>query len=197
MIGEKLGRKLEETLLVASRSWTSHFHSASVSGWVVPFTGHITIGPSHHPHLGLTLPIHHVSVTGMFRRSRSENSLVSHPLQYIYAPSFHDRHLEPCILWSFSPPLKSLAPFHVIDVGFIKTLLWWIASCRHQLIIQEVDLGTTLSVLWSLHASMASFSLPVTLTSWRGQWLRNLFIFYELVEKNLKETRFWGTSDIG
>ena len=63
---------------------------------------------------------------------------------------------------SFSPPLKSLAPFCVADVGFIKALLWRIASCRHQLIIQEVDLGTPPSVLWSLHASMASFSLPAT-----------------------------------
>ena len=161
MTGEKLGRKLEETLLVASRSWTWHFHSASESGWVVPFTGHITIGPSHHPHLGLTLPIHHVSVADMFKRSRSENSPVSHPLQYIYAPLFHDRHPEPYITRLFSPPLKSFALFRVIDVGFIKALLWQIASCRHQLIIQEVDLGTPLSVLWSLHALMASFSLPV------------------------------------
>ena len=160
MTGEKLGRKLEETLLVASRSWTWHFHSTSMSGWVVPFTGHITMVISHHPHLGLMLPIHHVSVADMFKRSHSENSPVSHPLQYIYAPFFHDRHPEPCILRSFSPPLKSFALFRVIDVRFIKALLWQIASCRHQLIIQEVDLGTTLPVLWSLHASMASFSLP-------------------------------------
>ena len=62
----------------------------------------------------------------------------------------------------YSPPLKSLASFRVTDVGFIKALLWRIASCRHQLIIQEVDLGTPHSVLWSLHASMASFSLPAT-----------------------------------
>ena len=74
--------------------------------------------------------------------------------------SFHDRHFEPCIFRLFSPPLKSFSPFRVIDVGFIKALLWWITSCRHQLIIQEVHLGTTLSVLRSLHASMASFSLP-------------------------------------
>ena len=43
----------------------------------------------------------------------------------------------------FSPPLKSLAPFRVTDVGFIKALIWRIAPCRHQLIIQGVDLGTT------------------------------------------------------
>ena len=120
------------------------------------------LGPSHHPHLWLMLPIHHVSVTGMFRRSHFEDSPVSHPLQYIHSPSFHDRHPESCILRSFSPPLKSFALFYVIDVGFIKALLWRIASCQHQLIIQEVDLGTTLLVLWSLHASMASFSLVAT-----------------------------------
>jgi len=93
---------------------------------------------------------------------RSEDSPMSHPLQYIHSPYFHDRHHEPCILRLFSPPLKSFPPFHVIDVGFIKALLWWIASCRHQLIIQEVDLGITLPVLWSLHASMAIFSLSAT-----------------------------------
>jgi len=159
MTREKLGRKLEKTLLVASRSWTWHFHSASKSGWVVPFTGHITMVPSRYPYLGLMLPIHHVNVADMFKRSRSKNSPVSRPLQYIHSPYFHDFHPEPCILILFSPPLKSFALFHVIDVGFIKALLWRIASCRHQLIIQEVDLGTTLPVLWSLHASMASFSL--------------------------------------
>jgi len=149
-------------LTVASRSWTWHFHSASKSGWVVSFTGHITMVPSHHPYLGLMLPIHHISVTDMFKRSHSENSPVSHPLQYIYTPFFHDCHPEPYVIRSFSPPLKSFTPFHVIDVGFIKALLWWITSCRHQLIIEEVDLGTPRSVLLSLHASMASFSLMAT-----------------------------------
>ena len=161
MTREKLGRKLEKTLSVASRSWTWHFRSASESGWVVPFTGHFTMIPSHHPYLGLMLPIHHDSVADMFKRSHSKDSLVSHPLQHIHPPYFHDRHPEPCILRSFSPPLKSFALFRVIDVGFIKALLWWITSCRHQLIIQEVYLGTTLPVLWNLHASMESFSLPV------------------------------------
>jgi len=162
MTREKLGRKLEKTLSVASRSWTWHFRSASESGWVVPFTGHFTMVPSHHPYLGLMLPIHHDSVADMFKRSHSEDSPVSHPLQHIHPPYFHDRYPEHCILKSFSPPLKSFAPFCVIDVGFIKALLWQIASCWHQLIIQEVNLGTTLLVLWSLHASMASFSLLAT-----------------------------------
>ena len=171
MTGEKLGRKLEETLLVASRSWTWHFHSITMieSGWVIPFTGHITIGPPYHPFLGLTLPIN-FSVTDMFKRSHSENSptqLVSHPLQYLHPSFFHDRHPEPYITRPFSPPLKSFAPFRVIDVGFIKALLRWVTSSRHQLIIQEVDLGTTLSVLWSFHASMTIFSL---LTTGLHQW---------------------------
>ncbi len=82
----------------------------------------------------------------MFKRIHSDNSPVSHPLQYIHASFFHDRHLEPCIVSLFSPP-KSFALFHFVDVGFIKALLRRVASCRHQLIIQEVDLGTTLSVL--------------------------------------------------
>ena len=85
---EKLGRKPEETLLVASRSWTWHFCSASESGWIVSFTGHIIIGPSHHPYFGLTLPIHHVNVTDMFKRSHPEKSTVSHPLPYIILHSF-------------------------------------------------------------------------------------------------------------
>ena len=54
---------------------------------------------------------------------------------------------------------KSFSPFRVVDVVFIKALLRRVTSCRRHLIIQEFDLGTTLSVLWSLHASMASFSL--------------------------------------
>ena len=78
----------------------------------------------------------------MFKRSRLENSPMSHPLQYIHAPLFRDHHREPSIIRSFSPP-NSFPPFHVIDAGFIKALLWWVTSCRHQLIIQEVDLETT------------------------------------------------------
>ncbi len=60
------------------------------SSWVIPFTGHITIGPPYHPFLGLTLPIH-FSVTDMFKTSCSENSptqLMPHPLQDLHAPFF-------------------------------------------------------------------------------------------------------------
>ena len=102
-----------------------------------------------------------MSVSPICSREVAQRIHLSHPLQYIYAPFFHDRHPEPYITRPFSPPLKSFSLFRVINVGFIKSLLWQIASCRHELIIQEVDLGTPLSVLWSLHASMASFSLPV------------------------------------
>ena len=90
---------------------------------------------------------------------------------------FHDHHPEPYITRSFSPPLKSFAPFRVIDVGFPKALLWRITSCWHQLIIQEVDLGTTLSVLWSLHTSMASFSLPATSLHQRPSTERFCMVF--------------------
>ena len=78
-----------------------------------------------------------------------------------------------CFILSWLPPwtlyhqivftsTKSFSPFRVVDMGFIKALLQWVTSCRHQLIIQEVYLGTTLSVLWSLHALMVSFSFLVT-----------------------------------
>ena len=67
---------------------------------------------------------------------------MSQPLQYIHTPFLHDHHLETCIVILFSPP-KSFSSFHVIYVGFIKALLQRVTSCRHQLIIQEVDLGTT------------------------------------------------------
>ena len=45
------------------------------------------------------------------------------PTTIHYTPFFHDRHPEPYIIRSFSSPSKSFAPFHVIDVGFIKALL--------------------------------------------------------------------------
>ena len=134
---------------------------------------HTTIGlgcfihRSHHHGLaipsifGVMLPIHRISVAICSREVVQKSQpcpIHCHTLSFIHSWS------PPWIICHslFSPPLKSLAPFRVIDVGFIKALLWRIASCRHQLIIQEVDLGTPHSVLWSLHASMASFSLPAT-----------------------------------
>ena len=67
-------------------------------------------------------------------------------MQYIHASFLHDRHPEPCIVSLFSPP-KSFASFYVVDVGFIKALLQRVTSSQHQLIIEEVDLGTTLYIL--------------------------------------------------
>ena len=48
--------------------------------------------------------------------------------------------------------------FRVTDEGYIKALLWRVLFRRHQHIIQDWDLEIFL-VPWSLHASMASFSL--------------------------------------
>ena len=107
------------------------------------------------------LPIHHISVVICSRGVILKVSTVSHPLPYIILHPFMIATLNHMSQF-VSTSTKSLAPFRVIDVGFIKALLWRIASCRHQLIIREVDLGTPPSVLWSLHASMASFSLPAT-----------------------------------
>ena len=70
-----------------------------------------------------------------------------HPLHYIHSSFFMAAIPEPHIIRLFSPPQKSFAPFHIVDVGYIKALLREVTSCRHQNIIQEVDLETTLSVL--------------------------------------------------
>ena len=147
--------------MVASRSWTWHFVLRITSGWVVSFTGLITMVFAKPSAFGVMLPIQHISVVicsrDVFRKSQP-CPIHCHTLSFIHPWS------PPWIIFHrlFSPPLKSLALFCVTDVGFIKALLWRIAPCRHQLIIQGVDLGTTPSVLWSLHASTASFSLPAT-----------------------------------
>ena len=159
MTGEKLGE--HQSLKVASHSWTWHFssvphrvglfHSPVSSPWsrqTIHIWGNAT-DPSHQCRY-------------MFKRGHSESvnrvpsTTIHHPSSIFMIASLI--HISQFV----STSTKSLAPFRVIDVGFIKALLWRIASCRHQLIIQEVDLGTPPSVLWSLHASMASFSLPAT-----------------------------------
>ncbi len=147
--------------MVASRSWTWHFVLRITSGWVVSFTGLITMVLATPSAWGNATNPSHQWCRYVQEKSFRELICVS-PTTIHYTPFFHDSHPEPYITRLFSPPLKSFAPFCVIDVGFIKALLWRITSCRHQLIIQGVDLGTTPSVLWSLHASMASFSLPAT-----------------------------------
>ena len=134
------------------------------SSWVIPFTSHITIGPPYHPFWGLMLPIHFHCCWYVQEKSLREFtnptcvSTTAKPLRFILS------WLPPWTLYHqiVFTSTKSFAPFLVIDVGFIKALLRRVTSCRHQLIIQEVDLGTTLLVLWSLHASMATFSLPAT-----------------------------------
>ena len=130
-------------------------------GWVVSFTSLITMVFTKPSTFGVMLPIHHVSVVTCSReviqRVHPDPPTTIH-LSFIHSwpPSWTSYRQ------SVFTSIKSLAPFRVTDVGFIKALLWRIASCRHQLIIQGVDLGIPPSVLWSLHASMASFSLPAT-----------------------------------
>ena len=144
--------------MVAGRSWTWHFSSVPTFG----------LGCFHPP---VSSPWFHHTIHNwgnatdpsyqcryMFKRSHlGKRSTMSHPLSYIV---LHFSWPPPWIIFHRSFSQKSLAPFRVTDVGFIKALLWRITSRRHQLIIREVDLGTPLSVLWSLHASMAGFSLP-------------------------------------
>ncbi len=119
-------------------------------------------GPRHTIHIwgNATNPSHQCRY--MFKRCCSAKSqpcpIHCHTLSFIHFMTATLNHTSQFVFTSS----QSLAPFRVTDVGFIKALLWRIAPCRHQLIIQGVDLGTPPSVLWSLHASMASFSLPAT-----------------------------------
>ena len=53
---------------------------------------------------------------------------------------------KPCILSQIPSP-KSKYSFHVVYVEYIKALLRRVASCRHQLIVQEVDLKTPIQYL--------------------------------------------------
>ena len=131
----------------------------------ISFRIHVRLGCSIHRSLhhglltpsisGVMLPIHHVSVVTCSReviqRVRPGTPTTIY-LFFIHSwpPSWTSYRQ------SVFTSIKSLAPFRVTDVGFIKALLWRIAPCRHQLIIEEVDLGIPPS---SLHASMAGFSL--------------------------------------
>ena len=159
MTGEKLG-ETQENFDGSKSLLNMTLFLRTTSGWVVSFTGHIH-GLAIPSIFGVMLPIHRISVAICSREVVQKSQpcpIHCHTLSFIlsWPPPWIICHR------SFSPPLKSLALFCVTDVGYIKALLWWITSCRHQLIIQEVDLGTPHSVLWSLHASMASFSLPAT-----------------------------------
>jgi len=99
--------------------------------------------------MGLTLPIPYQFRQYVQEKSFKEFTIqqMPHPLQYFHASFFMTAILEPYIVKSFSPPQKSFAPFRVVDVEYIKALLRRVTSCRHHLIIQELELETTLSVL--------------------------------------------------
>ena len=135
MTGEN-GKCLEK-LMVASRSWTWRFHFISVTelGWVIQVDGYHII---HHFCFGSMLPIH-LSVADMFKRSHPvKNFILCNTINL----HFHNHHS-----WNFVSSIdshlqKSFTSFHVVDVGYIKALLWWVIYCQHQLIIQEVDIET-------------------------------------------------------
>ena len=133
---------------------TLPLHLCGYLGWVIclmviiPMVYH-TI---HHFGFGSMLPIHSVLLTC----SREIPPSVDIYYNIVSLTSFLPLLNELCII-TFC--LKSWHLFHVVNGGYIKAVLHEVASCRHQHIIQEVDLETPLSVLWSLHASMASFSL--------------------------------------
>ena len=54
--------------------------------------------------------------------------------------------LEPSVFSQFSSP-KSFTLFRIVDVGYTEAILRQVASCRHQHIIQEVDLEIPLQYL--------------------------------------------------
>ena len=144
----------------------------------------MTLSLHQHDWVGLGYSIHRSyhhwsSVTSIFRVNATNPSqccryVQKKSLREFTNPAYISSTAIPShFILSWSPPwtlyhqivftsTKSFALFRVVDVGFIKALLRWVTSCRHKLIIQEVNLGTTLSILWSLHASMESFSLLVT-----------------------------------
>ena len=132
--------------MVASRSWTWHFHLITVTMWVGSFSL-MVIKPSichtiHYFVLGQYYQFILVSPTC----SREVIQFKLHPLQY-RKPSFS----WPPFLNLMSPVTfclqKTLHSFCVVDVWYIKALLRWVASCRHQHIIQEVDLETPFQYL--------------------------------------------------
>ena len=82
----------------------------------------------HHGHaIPSTFGVNATNPSHKCRRhvqEKSSREVIHVPFATIhYTSFFHDRHPEPYIIKSFSPPSKSFAPFRVIDVGFIKALL--------------------------------------------------------------------------
>ena len=66
----------------------------TTSGWVVSFTGLITMVLAKPSTFGVMLPIHRISVVICSRGVIQKVSTVSHPLPYIILHPFHDRHPE-------------------------------------------------------------------------------------------------------
>ena len=131
--------------MVAGHSWTWHFHFITMIelGWVILFTSHLTIGLSYHPYFGVNATNSSQCHRHVQEKSFSQEftiQLISHPLQYLQ-PSFFSwppfLNLVSSVCFHLQ---KSFSSFHVVDVGYIKALLQQVTSCRHQLIIQEVDL---------------------------------------------------------
>ena len=137
----KIGKKTQRNFVGSKSLLNMTLFFRTTSSWVVSFTGLITIVLAKPSTSGVMLPIHRINVVicsrDVFRKSQP-CPIHCHTLSFIlpWPPPWIICHR------SFSPPSQSLAPFCVTDVGFIKALLWQITSCRHQLIIQEVDLGT-------------------------------------------------------
>ena len=92
MTGEKLG---EHQSLDGSKSLLNMtLFLRTTSGWVVSFTGLITMVLATPSTFGVMLPIHRISVVICSRGVIQKVSTVSHPLPYIILHPFHDRHPE-------------------------------------------------------------------------------------------------------
>ena len=94
--------------MVAGRYWTWHFYSITIieSGWVIPFTSHLTIGLPHHPSFGVNAT--NPSQCRQHVQEKSFNwettiQLMPHPLQYLQPSFFMTTIPEPCVVRSFSP----------------------------------------------------------------------------------------------
>ena len=103
-------------LMVASRSWTWHFHFISiiVLVWVIPFTGHLSIGLSYHPSFGVNATNSSQCHQHVQEKSFSWETtiqLMPYPLQYLHPPFFMTAIPEPCVIRSFSLPENHLLRF--------------------------------------------------------------------------------------
>ena len=94
----------------------------TTSGWVVSFTGLITMVLAKPSVFGVMLPIHHISVAicsrDVFRKSQP-CPIHCHTLSFIHFMTATLNHTSEFVFTSS----QSLAPFRVTDVGFIKALL--------------------------------------------------------------------------